>query len=348
MARDMVAFTVLVAALRNLCDCDDEYDSIPDTMKMRYWMIPNPTVHLMGLDVGPRWIPIPKPHEPGYIVASGVDSLLIWARRQDPETFKEWVRVVTEMIPGYGWDFVPTGIQGAWQAMRNVKDWSGMTIEPEWMKKGREPEARVFESTTHTARHIADVTSHIPLPKGFDMIKSPIQIDHLIQSQFPGVFSGMLDITELIFQKAGAPGFGEERRGLTWGSTIPGRIFQYDLPFNTEPVRRLYKRYEDGVKGVGTEAYWAGQMTEPGATDYQRKKARRKIKSNRETHGRDMDMLSAYKKALDVIGDAREMYYQASTESQRQKARAMGDMEARGVIGYGAAGSLYEAYRDSK
>jgi hypothetical protein len=42
------------------------------------------------------------------------------------------------------------------------------------------------------------------------------------------------------------------------------------------------------------------------------------------------------------------MYYQASTESQRQKARAMGDMEARGVIGYGAAGSLYEAYRDSK
>jgi len=206
-ARSLLYITIPSMVLYAINRDDEDYKELPAYRRMMFWNIP------IG---NGRFIPIPKPHLPGYLFGSLPESILSWMETKDPERMEEWATAITS-------DLAPSVIPTAflpfiqWQANYDFfRDRPIVSRSQEYQP----PEKQFGPYTSETAKLAGEVLE-----------LSPAKIDSAVSSVLAGLGRYATDFTDEVIQLIDRE--RNIRPARRWWERLPGVRAFVDDPMRT-------------------------------------------------------------------------------------------------------------------
>lgn len=253
---------------------DPRYDDQADWMKNMFWMVL--TDHWRPAQAGdnPRYTRqgpngtefndgtiyrIPKPHEAGILLGSGIERMLDYLAGKDPKGAGNYANdVLQSFLPG----FTPTVAAPIIEQFANKSLFTGGSIIPHSTEQLL-PEVQYQPYTTQTARAIGRVIGTLPGMNDPGSIASPSIIENYIRDWSGGLGMYTVQLAD---------------KGLREAGVLPDPVMPAstlaDIPFikafvvrypsaGAQPIQDFYQNYDKHSQVLNTVQYLATQGDGP-------------------------------------------------------------------------------------
>ncbi len=224
---------------------DPRYGDIPDWQKDMFWIV-------MTKDHIYR---IPKPHEAGILLGSGIERFLDYAAGKDPKGAGNYAdNVLQSFLPG----FYPTVAAPVIEQFANKSLFTGGPIIPHATEQLL-PEVQYQPYTTQTARALGRIIGTLPGMNQPGSIASPSIIENYVRDWSGGLGMYTVQLADAALRKTGVlPDPVMPASTLADDPFIKAFVVRYPSA-GAQPIQDFYANYDSHAQVLNTVNYLAKQ-----------------------------------------------------------------------------------------